>query len=100
MRAVLFATATVTTRLGLRSISDLNHAPVTDALSAARRMTDVNPITSSFLRWPSPILEMRPRRSLPPEEFWRGTSPKKAANSRPERNRFGSVTEAASVLSV
>ena len=37
---------------------------------------------------------------MPPEEFWRGTRPRKAANSRPERNRPGSVIEAASAVAV
>ena len=42
----------------------------------------------------------RPSLSLPPDEFWRGTSPRKAANSRPERNSFGSGTEAASAVAL
>jgi len=38
------------------------------------------PITSSCRRYLSPILVMRPRRSLPPLDFWRGVSPSHAAN--------------------
>jgi hypothetical protein len=43
---------------------------------------------------------MRPSLSLPPEEFWRGTRPRKAANSRPDLNRLGSGTEAAKAVAL
>src|SRR5437773_11017878 len=35
---------------------------------------------------------MPPSRVFPPVEFCRGTKPSQAANSRPERNTFGSAT--------
>lgn len=43
---------------------------------------------------------MRPSLSLPPEEFWRGTSLSDAANSRPDRNWAGSVTDAAKAVAL
>jgi hypothetical protein len=39
-----------------------------------------------------PRLVMPPSRVFPPVEFCRGTKPSQAANSRPERNAFGSAT--------
>ena len=89
-----------TTRAGLRSSRLRIHsaaryrrfAPVGSPRSLPR------PAASADSR--SPIFEMRPSRSLPPEEFWRGTSPRKAANSRPERNGPGSVTAAARAVAV
>jgi hypothetical protein len=43
-------------------------------------------------------LLVRPNRSLPPDEFWRGVMPSQAANSLPDRNRLGSLTVAAIAL--
>ena len=57
-----------------------------------RRITAVAPTTRSLRRYPSLFLEIRPSLSFPPEEFCRGTRPRKAANSRPERNSDESVT--------
>jgi hypothetical protein len=39
-----------------------------------------------------PRLLVRSSSSLPSEEFWRGVMPSQAANSRPDRNRLGSLT--------
>jgi len=86
MRAVLLAMATVATRAGLRSSRRLTQLPVADVLVPTRRIADVAPTTRSRRSYPSPIFDMRPRRSLPPDEFWRGTSPRKAANWRPDLN--------------
>ena len=98
MRAVSFATATVVRRTGLRSRSDLTHAPVLVSLAATLRMTEVALTMSSCRRVPLPILEMRPSRSLPLEEFCRGTSPRSAATYRPEWNTEASGTLAASAV--
>ena len=42
-----------------------------------------------------PRLDIPPNRFLPPVEFWRGTRPSHAANSRPLRKPLGSATIAA-----
>src|SRR5215470_8281867 len=41
---------------------------------------------------------MPPSRVFPPVEFCRGTKPIHAANSRPERNTFGSATVVATAI--
>ena len=92
--------ATVTNRAGLRSSRLRTQLAAVVSAVRARRTTDVAPTTSSFLRWRSPIFEMRPSLSLPPDEFWRGTRPSEAENSRPERNAVGSVTEAARAVAL
>ena len=50
VRAVLLAMATVTTRAGLRSNSDLTQAPVRVSVVGARRVTEVAPTTSNRRR--------------------------------------------------
>ncbi len=49
-RAVLLAIATVTSRFGLRSRSDLTQAPVRVSVLGARRVTEVAPTTSNRRR--------------------------------------------------
>ena len=100
MRAVLLATATVTSRAGLRSSRPRTQVPVADGLLSARRTTEVAPTTRSRRRYPSPIFDIRPRRSLPPEEFCRGTRPRNAANWRPVLKTPGSGTLAARAVAV
>lgn len=100
IRAVLLAIATVTTLAGLRSISDRTQAPVFVELLPALRIAEVAPTTRSFRRYLSPIFDIRPRRSLPPDEFCRGTNPRKAANSRPDLKTDGSDTLAARAVAV
>ena len=94
------AMATVVNRAGLRSSKLRTQAPVADVFMPARRMTEVAPTTSSLRRYPSPILQMRPRRSLPPEEFCLGTRPRNAANYRPFLKTAGSDTLAARAVAV
>lgn len=97
-RAILFAMATLATRAGLRASNAIRCGSVVSGLCLARRINEVAPITRSFLRYRSPILVMRPSRSLPPLEFCDGVSPSQAANSLPERNCPGSATDAASAV--
>ena len=97
VRAGLLAMATVTSRVGLRPMSDLTQAPVRVSVVSARLVTEVAPKTSKRRKYPLPIFEIRPMRSLPPDEFLRGTRPRKAANYRPDLKKDGSNTLAASV---
>src|SRR2546428_469074 len=55
---------------------------------------------SSVRRYVSPRLLMPSRRSLPPEESWRGTKPNHAASWRPFLNVFASPILATSALAV
>src|SRR5271169_2147869 len=100
MRAVLLASATATSRAGFFTRSALIQAVRADALVRAKRMTAVAPTNSKLRRWRSPIFEMPPRRVLLPDEFWRGTRPSQAANSRPDLKCDGSVTVAAIAVAV
>ena len=82
VRAVLLAMATVTSRVGLRPMSDLTQAPVRVSVVSARRVTEVAPTTSKRRRYPLPIFEMCPRRSLPPDEVCRGSAGRNAIRPR------------------
>ena len=55
-------------------------------LTAAALAAELAPRISSRRKLRSPILVVRPSRSLPPLECWRGVSPSQAAKSRPRRN--------------
>ena len=91
-RAILFARATDTRRAGRRLRRLSAHSARGVVRLRAKRMTAVAPTTRSRRRYLSPILEMWPRRSLPPLEFCLGTRPSHAANCRPDLNCKGSVT--------
>src|SRR4051794_19388070 len=93
MRAVLFANATATTRLGRRRRSPITHGSALVAFERSRLA--LAPLISSRRKYWLPRLDMPPNRFLPPVEFWRGTRPSHAANSRPLRNPLGSATIAA-----
>ena len=70
-------------------------------VSATRLRIAVAPTTRSLRKYPSPILVIRPNRSLPLDKFCRGTNPRKAANWRPDRksvNWRGTLTLSASKL--
>ncbi len=91
-RAILLAMATLATRTGFLAKRATRRGSAVSGLCLARRIRDVAPTTRSFRKYRSPILVIRPRRSLPPLEFCEGVSPSQAANSRPERNCPGSAT--------
>src|SRR5712675_2285845 len=93
MRAVLFANATATTRLGRRRRSPITHGSALVAFERSRLA--LAPLIRSRRKYWLPRLDMPPRRFLPPVEFCRGTRPSHAANSRPLRNSLGSATVAA-----
>src|ERR1700694_1401783 len=97
-RAVLLASATVTTRTGFRDNRSASFGSTAWGLSFARRTSEVMPTTSSRRKYLSPIFDILPSRSLPPLECCSGVRPSQAANCRPERNWCGSVTEAAKAV--
>lgn len=99
-RAILFAMATLAKRTGFLASNATSRGSALSGLYLARRINDVAPTTNSILRYRSPILVMRPSRSLPPLEFCEGVSPSQAANSRPERNCPGSATDAANAVAL
>src|SRR5215469_8304784 len=98
MRAVLFASATATTRLGRRRRSPITQGSALVAFERSRLA--LAPLISSRRKYWLPRLDMPPRRFLPPVEFCRGTRPSHAANSRPLRNPFGSTTVAAIAVAI
>src|SRR4029077_6238911 len=89
MRAVLFANATATARLGRRRRSPITHGSALVAFERSRLA--LAPLIRSRRKYWLPRLDMPPNRFLPPVEFWRGTRPSPAANSRPLRNPLGSA---------
>lgn len=95
VRFDLLASATITTRTGLRSSSVFSHSASPGALVRANRITLVAPTTSRRRMERSSALVMPPSRSLPPLEFWRGTSPNQAAICRPFLKTVGSGMVAA-----
>src|SRR5271170_6984061 len=90
--------ATVATRTGFRARSEAKCGVALSGLLRNWRTSAVAPMTSSRRRYLSPILLIRPRRSLPPLEFWSGVRPSQAANWRPDLNCPGSVTAAAKAV--
>jgi hypothetical protein len=62
-----------------------SHEPSGIDLRPSQFRRDIAPIISSLRMSDCPALEVRPSRSLPPEENWRGTRPSQAAKSRPHR---------------
>ncbi len=87
MRAVLFAIATVASRGDLRSSSATAHGSTRSGLTFICLRRAVIPVTNNRLTYRSPIFEIRPSRSLPPLDRFKGVRPSQAANSRPFRNR-------------
>ncbi len=77
------ASATATSILGFRAIIRASHEPSGIDCRLSRFRRDIAPIMSSLRMSACPAFEMRPRRSLPPDENWRGTRPSQAAKSHP-----------------
>src|SRR5262245_66318076 len=92
MRAVLFASATATTRLGRRWRSPITHGSALVAFE--RSKLALAPLIRRRRKYGLPRLDIPPRRCLPPVEFCRGTRPSQAANSSPLRKPLGSTTVA------
>ena len=83
MRAVLFANATATTRLGRRRRRPITQSSALVALERSRLA--LAPLIRSRRKYWLPRLDMPPNRFLPPVEFWHGTKPSHAAISPPLR---------------
>src|SRR5262249_26368161 len=98
MRAVLFASATATTRGGRRWRSPITHGSALVAFD--RSKLALAPLIRSRRKYWLPRLDIPPRRCLPPVEFCRGTRPSQAANSRPLRKPLGSTTVAAMAVAM
>src|SRR6185312_10972770 len=98
MRAVLFANATATTRLGRRRRSPITHGSALVAFERSRLA--LAPLIRSRRKYWLPRLDMPPNRFLPPVGFCRGTRPSHAANSRPLRKPLGSATIAATAVAI
>src|SRR5215472_353295 len=98
MRAVLFASATATTRLGRRWRSPITHGSALVAFE--RSKLALAPLIRSRRKYWLPRLDIPPRRYLPPVECCRGTRPSQAANSRPLRKPLGSTTVAAMAVAM
>ena len=65
IRVVLFAIATVATLVGFRASRSARRGSIVAGLYFARRTSEVVPTMSSLRRYLSPILVIRPKRSLP-----------------------------------
>jgi hypothetical protein len=63
VRAVLLAMATVTSRVGLRTMSELTKAPFRVSVVSARLVTEIAPTTNKRRKYPLPIFEPCPRMS-------------------------------------
>lgn len=98
IRAILLAMATEATRAGFLASNATKRGSTVLGFCLAYRTSAVAPTTRSCRRYRSPILVMRPKRSLPPLELCRGVSPSQAANCRPDENWLGLVTDAASAV--
>jgi len=93
MRAILFASATVTSRTGRRCRTPLVQAPAALFHPAARCTIDVAPSTSSLRISRLPALVIRPSRVFLPAGC-RGTRPSQAAKCRALWNTPMSATSA------
>jgi len=85
VRAILLAKAIATSILGFRAAMCASHDPSGIDFRPSQFRRDIAPIISSLRISDCPALEMRPSRSLPPDENCRGTRPSQAAKSRPHR---------------
>ena len=86
VRAILLASATMATFLGRRDSSPCSHGGTVRPGRLAWVSTARAPWISRVRRYGSPRLLMPRSLTFPPVPDWRGTGPRKAANSRPERN--------------
>jgi hypothetical protein len=69
------AMATLATRASFRASNARRRGSAVSGLCLARRIKEVAPITRSFLRYRSPILVIRPSRSLPRSSFAKVSAP-------------------------
>src|SRR5215469_5396227 len=83
MRAVLLASATITSIRGLRASIRASQDPDGVPYLIALRTTELAPMISRRRSVRSPIFEVAPSFCLPPLERCDGVSPTQAAKSRP-----------------
>src|SRR5215467_9473299 len=83
MRAVLLASATITSIRGLRASIRASQDPDGAPYLIALRTTELAPMISRRRSVRSPIFEVAPSFCLPPLERCDGVSPTQAAKSRP-----------------
>ena len=100
MRAILLASATLTSIGGLRASILASHDPGAAPLRARHTTSLLAPMIRSRRRDRSPIFVVEPRRCLPPVECCRGTSPSHAAKSRPRLKVSGDGASATSALAI
>jgi hypothetical protein len=97
IRAILFASAIATSIRGFLAIMLASQDPAGAPPGGPphdRHRTD----DEQSPQVPLTILEMRPSRALPPEEFCRGVSPSQAAKSRPLAKVLGGGASASSAV--
>jgi hypothetical protein len=95
MRAILFASATVTSLTGRRARTPLVRVSAALFHWGAQCTIDVAPSTSNLrISW-LPALVIRPRQAVPSVEYYCGTRPSQVAKCRALLNRLMSVTVAA-----
>ena len=82
-RAVLLASATITSMDGLRASMPASHELGGTPLRLAQRTTPLAPMISSRRSVCSPMRDVRLSRVLPPVDFCTGIRPTYAAKSRP-----------------
>jgi len=86
IRADLFAMATVANRNGFSASIFAVQISAFSGLFLAIKARDVIPMINSFRMYRSPFLVIRPRRSFPPLDLFKGVRPNHAARSRPVLN--------------
>ena len=100
MRAILLASATITTLRARRDIKFLSHGSSSRPGLLCHLNTARAPWISRVRKYRSPRLLIPKSLIFPPVPDWRGTKPKKAANSRPERNDLASPIIATAAVAV
>ena len=85
-RAILLASAAATSIFGFRASMRESHDPLAIDVRPNRLRRDIAPMISSLRMSVWPAFDIRPSRSLPPDECCRGTRPSHAAKSRPRLN--------------
>lgn len=96
IRAILFASATITTFIGRRKRRSWIHGSDFRAFVTTLRA----PCTSNVRKCVTPRLLIPCKSTFPPDPVCFGTKPAHAANSRPDRKVFASPTIATAAVAV
>ncbi len=100
VRAILLATATMTSMRGLRASMRSSQEPAGGPSLSALHTTALAPMISSRRSVRSPIFDVAPSFCLPPVECCSGVRPAQAAKSRPLRNASAGGANAAGAVAV